>query len=317
MSGLVWQPIHKAISDRAYVGDQLVWIVAPYVKLDALQRLIEAATPTASLKLVVRWHPNDLVTGVSDLEVFDYLEGMGCPLYVCPRLHMKLYVFESNVAVSTSANVTLRGLGYLQENVSNIEVGSEVTLNATDWVNLYGLVRDSRLMTSEIYERFVDYVAANPPPTPTTEAPDLLGSPKKFTLASLPAMDTPDELAEFYFDATTSQRNSEADRRSYQDLATFEIPPGLSRTEFDESLGDSFRRSPFVVEFLEYLRAEQSLRFGAVNAWIHEKCEDVPLPYKWEIKANTHALYNWLAHYFAEVSWDRPHHSQVIFWRDK
>jgi hypothetical protein len=315
MSRLVWQPIHAALDDRAAGGERLFWIVAPFVKLDALERLFESAKPDQGLKLICRWKPEDLISRVSDLEVFGFLKDRGCELYVNQQIHMKLYAFESNVAVSTSANLTLRGLGYVDLAQANIEVGSEVELTAADWVNLYRLVRGSRLVTNDVYARFEAYVRANPSPPLAPTAPDLLGPAKRFTLASLPATDCPEELADCYFNPPPSGGSAEAVRRAYQDLATFGIPSGLSRTEFHSVLGNAFRTSPFVEEFIEYLRVEKSLRFGAVNNWIHGKCEDVPLPYRWEIKSITHGFYNWLSHFFAEVTWERPRHSQVIHWR--
>jgi hypothetical protein len=314
MSGLVWQPLHAAMDERASSGDRLFWVVAPFVKLDALERLFESTRPAAGLKVVSRWRPGDLVARVSDLEVFDYLKSKGCELYVNQQIHMKLYAFESNVAMSTSANLTLRGLGYVTLDVANIEVGSEVELSSKDWINLYRVVRGSRVMTAELYARYRDYVQANPKLPEVSAAPDLLGPTKIFTLASLPATDSPEALEEFYFNPTAFRQRSEAVRRAYQDLATFEIPAGLTRAEFAAALGDAFCGSPFVVKFVDHLRAERSLRFGAVTAWIHEHCEDVPLPYRWEIKSNTHAFYNWLAHFVPEVTWNRPHHSQVIYW---
>ena len=314
MSGLVWQPLHVAIDARAAGGDHLFWIVAPFVKLDALERLFEATRPAPGLKLICRWRPGDLIAGVSDLEVFDYLKSNGCELYVNQQIHLKLFAFDSNVAISTSANVTLRGLGYVALDVANIEVGSEVKLSSEDWINLYRVIRGSRLITAELYARYREYVEANPKPPEVAAVPDLLGPTKMFSLASLPATDSPEALEQFYFSPTAFGQRAEAVRRAYQDLATFEIPSGLTHAEFAEVLGDAFRRSAFVVEFVDYLRAERSLRFGAVNAWIHEHCEDVPLPYRWEIKSTTHAFYNWLAHFIPEVTWDRPHHSQVIYW---
>jgi hypothetical protein len=175
------------------------------------------------------------------------------------------------------------------------------------------MIRESRMMTPELYGRFEEYATTHPLP-PMSAPPDLLGPAKQFTLASLPAIDSPQELAEIYFDPFLPRHTPEIVRRAYQDLATFGIPPDLSRTEFDTTLGEQFRESAFVVAFLGYLRGEESLRFGAVNDWIHQVCEDVPLPYRWEIKTNTHAFYNWLAYFCPEVTWDRPHHSQVIYW---
>ncbi len=169
MSHLIWQPIHAALDERAGSGDRLFWVVAPYVKVQALERLFGSAAPVSGLKLISRWCPRDLLTGVSDLEVFDYLKSMGSDLYVNQRIHMKLYAFESNIAISTSANLTLRGLGYVDLDVANIEVGSSVNLSAADWVNLYRVIRGSRLMTPELYARYKDYLTSRPAPPSAPE----------------------------------------------------------------------------------------------------------------------------------------------------
>lgn len=314
MSQLLWPPIHNALDDRARLGDRLNWVVVPFVKLAALERLFESTSPAKGFKLICRWRPGDFIAGVSDLSVFHFLQERGCQLFVNRQIHMKLYVFESNIALSTSGNLTLRGLGYVDPSQANIEVGSTVELNASDWVNLYRVIAGSRLVTQEIYDRFEAFVKAQPSPPSIPEVPDLLGPAKKYTLTSLPAADSPEDLAKFYFDPAAYQHSTEIARRAFHDLATFEISPGLSRAEFEAVLGESFRKNPFVIDFVALLREQGSLHFGAVNAWIHQKCEDVPLPYKWEIKSSTHSFYNWLAHYIPEVTWDRPNHSQVVYW---
>ena len=53
--------------------DRLV-IVAPYIKSAAICRLLEAA-PQSVLECtcVTRWLPEDIVSGVCDLEVFDHV----------------------------------------------------------------------------------------------------------------------------------------------------------------------------------------------------------------------------------------------------
>jgi hypothetical protein len=156
------------------MGDRLIWVVAPFVKLDALERLFESTSPAKGFKLICRWRPGDLVAGVSDLAVFHFLRDRDCQLFVNQQIHMKLYVFESNIALSTSGNLTLRGLGYVDPSQANIEVGSTVELTATDWVNLHRVVGGSRVVTPELYARFEEFVNAHPPPFHTTEVPDLL-----------------------------------------------------------------------------------------------------------------------------------------------
>jgi hypothetical protein len=305
------------VDEITRAGDPLTLIIAPFIKLEALKRLLEEAPVSDGCRVVCRWQPLDLVASVSDLEVYGYLLQRGWDLFVNQQIHMKLYVFESNLALATSGNLTMMGLGYAEADRANVEVGTTVELMAQDWVNLYRVIAESRRITPELYARYEEYVRAHPPVPPSEPAPDLLGPPKTYTLASLPATETPDTLLDFYFSMSSVRHSPDLERRGYHDLATFGIRSGLSRQEFEVNLEAGWRRNPFVQDFVEYLRHHGTLRFGAVNAWIHEKCEDVPLPYRWEVKSSTRIFYNWMAHYFAEVSWNRPNHSQVISWNRK
>jgi hypothetical protein len=316
MPGLLWSPIHRALDERARSGDNLFFIVAPYVKFDALKLLFQSATPKPGLKLICRWLPNDLIAGVSDLEIFGYLTDHGSQLYINPQVHLKVYAFESDVAISSSGNLTMAGLGYADAAKANVEVGTAVSLEAADWVNLYKVVNGSRLVTPELYLRFSEYVRSRPTFPPLTPGPDLLGPPKTYTIGSLPAVDSPEDLERFYFGEMQSM-TPDFRRRAYHDLATFNVPHQADRNTFRRTLEISFLTNPFVADLLQHLRILGSMHFGGVNTWIHDRCEDVPLPYKWEIKSTTHALYNWLAHFIPEVSWDRPHQSQILHWRPR
>lgn len=315
MTDLCWQPLHRALSARASAGDRLLWIVSPFVKSGALERLLTDIEVAPGFTVIARWNAGDLVSGVSDLSVYELLTDRGCKLYANARVHLKLYVFESDIAFSTSGNVTDRGLGYCNPEQANVEVGSEVPLNAADWTELFRLIASSRQITPDVYDRFSRYVEQQPAPE-RHAVPDLFGPAKVFTLALLPATETPSLLADVYLAGDRTEYDAELLRRVYHDCGVFDIRSGLSRSEFDIALGNGFRQNAFVKDFIAFLRLHGSLRFGAVNDWIHQKCEDVPLPYRWEIKSNTRILYNWLEHYFPEITWSRPNYSQVILWRE-
>jgi len=311
---LVWSPVYSVIEDRIASGDGLILIVVPFIKFEALRHLHWARTKDLRLKVVCRWRPGDILAGASDVEIFPFLKAAGCELYLNPDIHMKLYVFESNIAFNTSANLTLRGLGYSER--PNREVGNMVTLNSEDLARLYTIINSSRQVDDAMYARFKAFAEQNPLPPKAITPPDLLGKPKDYTIGSLPATETPSKLASYYFGSGRQSTTPEEIRRAVHDLVTFSIPPAITQTEFEQRLGASFRATPFVADFVEHLKKERSLSFGAVNNWIHQKCEDVPLPYRWEIKENTRIFYDWLAHYFPEISWDRPRHSQVIYWQN-
>jgi hypothetical protein len=313
VSQLVWSPVCKILEERIQSSDNIILILVPFAKLAALQKLHWLNSKQVKIKVVCRWRPEDIVSGVSDLEIYPFLKQSDCELYINSTIHLKLYVFASNTAFNTSGNMTLRGLGYSES--ANIEVGNMVSLTTSDWTKIYDVINSSRLVTDDIYQRFKEYSAQNPPVSRPLPPIDLMPAPKSYTISSLPATDSPKKLADFYFNHEKKNVSLEDMRRAAHDLAIFGIPPGLSSSEFDKRLGDVFSKTPFVTDFIAFLKSSRSLRFGAVNDWIHNKCEDVPLPYRWEIKENTRIFYDWLVHYHQDISWDRPNHSQVIYWK--
>lgn len=313
--GLIWGPVCKPLEAHTGSGDSVLLLISPFVGLDALKRFLQCTDAHPGIKVITRWRPEDVRSGVSDIAIYPFLVERKIPLYINHDIHLKLYVFQSNVAFSTSGNLTLRGFGYSEK--ANVEVGSFVHLTYQDWSRIYNLVNSSRQVDAAIYERFKQYVESCPKvEKPETPPPDLYGTPKAFTISSLPAMESPTKLSEYYFSSDTTSYSAEEMRRAAHDLMIFGIPPGLNQTEFLQELGNCFRGTPFVIEFIKVLQAEKGLRFGSVNNWIHQKCEDVPLPYLWEIKENTRIFYDWLEHFFPEVTWDRPHYSQVIYWKN-
>ena len=311
---LVWSPIFESLEAHYRRGDQLLLLISPFITANALKQFLGSQSTPPGLQVVARWRPEDLRSGASDIEVYPYLAERGVPLFINPEIHLKLYVFQSNTAFSTSSNLTARGFGYSAE--GNIEIGSYVDLNRADWTRIYQLIESSRQVDDALYSRYRDYIEAfgsMPPPPPTLR---LMDDRRNFTISSLPAVSTPDRLTELYFNFGRLAVPAEEIRRAAHDCAVFELPDGLTEAEFEAQLSAAFRKSAFVGAFVELLKSTGSLRFGAVNDWLHRTCEDVPLPYRWETKTNTCVLYDWLEHFFSEISWDRPHHSQVIYWRD-
>ena len=106
--GLFWTPLFEHIPD---VGESCILLISPFIQRRAIERLIENIEESDSLQVVTRWNPSDVVSGVSDLEVYPYLDDLGIPLYINSRIHLKLTIFENDKAFHSSANVTHRGLG--------------------------------------------------------------------------------------------------------------------------------------------------------------------------------------------------------------
>jgi hypothetical protein len=313
---LIWSPVGTAIEKRLERGEELKLLIVPFIKLDALTQLLKSQSNLRGLNVVVRWRTEDLLTGVSDIEIYEYLKNRGCALFLNSRIHLKLYVFSNNSAICTSANLTMKGLGYLD--TANVEAGCGADLDSDDWRLIYEIIWKSRAVNDEVYECYRNFLA-QAPEAPPVELPTLiLPAAKSFSIASLPATKSPRDFMDYYLKRILCGADTEFVRRAAHDEALFLVPNGLSESELREWLSQQFCGAPFVMKFVEYLKANGSLRFGAANDWIHCNCEDSPLPYRWEIKKNTSILYNWLTEFFSpNISWSVPgKHSQVIVWRN-
>lgn len=313
---LVWTPIIDYIQERMDDHGALLLAISPFIKLDALKLLIEKCEDTSAMQVVVRWQPIDIVTGVSDLEIFDWLDSRGIPLYRHPDIHLKLLVFSRNWAFHTSGNITRRGLGVADD--SNIEVGAQIRLELEDWVQIETLISGARRVDSELLRLLQDYLDTN---SDTVDELPPLELPKpanlSFSRASLPACESPESLLRSY---VTPDLHATVDASAFpavaHDLALYGVPIGLAPDEVHERLRAGFRSHPFVAAIIDEIRHAGSLRFGTVNAWITEHCSDRPTPYKWELKQVTSRLYNWLSYFYEEITWDRPNYSQIIRWKD-
>jgi len=310
---MIWPPVGGALEERLRAGDRLTLIIAPFVKVDALRRLDDCGDGLRGSSIVARWREADLIAGVSDAEAFPFIRDRGGALYVHREIHLKLFVFESGSALSTSANVTGRGLGFVSP--GNIEAGNWVDLGMTDWERIYALLEESRRVGETELQKALDYVQLNSRPQSPLPALDLFMASKEMTIAALPAVSSPNRLIDLCLGAARAESPEEA-RMKIHDVVLYHLEACVTREQLLEQIADRFKNSPFVSAFVAFLRSRGQLRFGEANDWIYHNCEDVPLPYRWEIKSNTRVLYDWLAYFFQEIAWHRPRHSQVISWRN-
>ena len=66
-------------------------IVAPFIRSQALARLLDSIPDGAETIIVTRWRIGDLLAGASDLGVYDLAEAKRIPLFLRPDLHAKLF----------------------------------------------------------------------------------------------------------------------------------------------------------------------------------------------------------------------------------
>ncbi len=313
-TNLVWSPIGEQLVSRCATEGGIRLLIAPFIQRKSLAYLLDALSSHSDLKIITRWTAKDIASGVSDPFVYEECTRRGLQIYHHPSIHLKLIIMGSGLCFCGSANITSRGLGLKDD--CNMEAGVWSSTSVGDWMHVYRLINESRLIDEAMFDAAVEYrrkhKCANPP-LPPIEFPPCPA--KEFTLASLPATKDPETLAA----CVTSSGDLPKDEinRVMHDLVVFGGDLGMSREELLETIGSNFLSEPFVRSIAKHIQESGSLSFGGVTSWIHDHCQDVPIPYRSEVKDRTSALYNWLTHYVPELSWSVPGaYSQVIRWED-
>lgn len=92
----------------ATASDGELRIISPFIKQDALKRLLDAKP--GPISVITRFNQRDFAARVSDTQALRILLGRGAQVRGVKNLHSKLYLFGSQRAVVTSANLTWAGL---------------------------------------------------------------------------------------------------------------------------------------------------------------------------------------------------------------
>ena len=282
--------------------------------LAALEYLVAQVKNPSELEIVARWRGQDLMSGATDIAIYPFLKEMKVPLYVHNTIHLKLLVFDRSKAFHSSGNITRNGLGL--KTAGNIEVGCDVTLQKSDWRHIQRILTESDRVDDAMYEQAKRYIEMNktnadiPPPLVLKDTND-----KEFSWLSLPSTSSPEDLWRYYSDSLPEDEALDIAAAASKDLAVFTITDGLDGRAFHNELEAAFKAHPFIRKFVEMLASEESLRFGAVKQWLQENCSDKPQPYRRDLNDTVRNLYNWLQHYYDEITWDRPNHSMIIYWK--
>ena len=157
-----------------------VWIVSPYVSLEALQRALEDVPEDIDVTVITSWRPGDLASGVSKPELYELCEERGWKLRADlgdgPFVHIKAYVKDEASALMGSANLTNLGMGNLgvgEKHNANIESLVEVGLQGDEGELLRDNIQRSFWNTHSVDRDLHQYVVeyCNQLPTQNAELP--------------------------------------------------------------------------------------------------------------------------------------------------
>jgi len=264
-------------------------IISPFIKLSALKIIIDESD--ACEQIIVRWKANDIISNVSDLEVYDYCKEKNIALFINPRIHLKAIIDNFQRCVLGSSNITNRGLGIANDH--NYELGTEVrVLSDNDILYFQEIIQSSKLVTDNWFKKFSEYINSIEVELPAINEYPFNDIFDHFLISALPMSFSMDELAMYYLHREAT--SDEAKRCAVHDMVLYNIPANLSHEEMMHHLRDAFFSHPFIVAISSYmLKQNGELYFGKAKTWIQDNCANVPTPRRWELTTNTQILYRW------------------------
>ena len=227
-----------------------VVIAAPYIKSATIRRLLRTIPDTVSeLVCITRWQPEDIVSGVCDLDIMDDVTQIkGGRLLVHPHLHAKYYS-NGKEALVGSANLTARGLGwYTPRNVEILVALPSDFPGLADWEST--LLDSAVDATEELREQIraqAEQIKQTGQIYHLSEVEEDAGDGNQVSLW-IPECPVPERLWEVYCGRGADTMVSSAFKAAQDDLVALSPPRGLTEDLFTAYLKGILRQMPFLTE---------------------------------------------------------------------
>ena len=236
-------------------------VVAPFIRSEALSRILDSIPVNTQVTIVTRWRPVDLVMGASDLGVYDLAKVRGALVYLRHDLHAKMFAADDRCLVG-SANVTLTALGWRAP--ANFELLTPVPRAADHMVafekGLFGgVIRATRGHRDRLKSLLEELEGLPILRTPGTDDPS---KSKPLPLDWFPRVRNPEELYSVYRGSDDVSRSALQAMR--EELAQIEIIPGMDEKGFRAWIAATIRQMPIVDGVISRIETEGQVTEDAV-----------------------------------------------------
>jgi hypothetical protein len=312
---LFFQGIGNKLHEIACEATNEVVIIAPFMKANVIVRLLEAVNKTASVICITRWRPDEIVQGMNDLEIWDYLKNRGNAIMLLHgNLHAKYYRFDDTVLIG-SANCTGKALGWVPN--SNLELMTELPKEFTQArlfedslcelaTRVNGYIYDNMLELVNRYEvkqvidskcERIDYEKAFEFVTPQS------------TILWVPKLRNPELLYKVYSNDTNNIIEITI-QSAYYDLLSLQIPPGLNENDFNGYVKGMLLQQPIIKKLDSFLTEPQ--RFGAMRDYLRSFLKKHGI--NSDPTMSWQAIMRWLIYFMPDIYGLKvPKHSEVFF----
>lgn len=312
----------KEITEAVSNVSENITIFTPYVKLEAIQRILEASPVNVKISLVTRSIASDFAMGVSDLSALELLLKNGHFVFTNNRIHLKTYLYDFKSLHTGSANCTNKGLGLARfSNYETLAFYQSIEISYLKYLDsIIGMSTIIELPDIGILKKKVDVLMS-----------------EKIELSKLEKLQ--EELADLEFDSATFFASQLPRSRSVKGLYLFISSNQQKDDYYDEYLHDlmvfkldncnidNYESFKLVVldrlmnqNFMKRLFCsfEDSANFGYIRKFFEAHCIDNPRPAREEVNLLINNVFSWLEELSgSDYEILQPNHTKIIRKKDR
>lgn len=268
-----------------------VILVAPFIGATGFSQLVNAVPPGAKARVVTRWRPQDVLSGVSDLRALEICRTRGIPLFLRDDLHAKLYVVDNRCLVG-SANITETALGW--RTPSNLELLVPVSRCGVVEEFLEGLFQKAVLagdLQRDRLQMLLDDVGQQEYGAAVTGDG---GNPSEISTNWIPTIKTPEDLYALYSgDEHRVLRTAIEVTRA--ELRRFGVPSGLREAGFRSWIGAILAQTPIIERTISHIEDRRDMDEGTFRELLSSVGADTD---EYPIRDRMRVLQRWLEYFF-------------------
>lgn len=307
--------IGKQLEKSCQKAQTEMLLVAPFIKASVLKQLLDSINPEVKIQCVTRWLPEEILAGVSDLEVWSLIQSRtntNTSLWLRNDLHAKYYRSDAHCLVG-SANLTNKALGW--SNSSNLELlvqlpASDPYLQNFELELFTGAIK----VTEDLFVQFQELISQLQQknltlPLITSQLAINLSVVPISPEAWLPNLRNPEELYLAYC-GDWNNLTSVARQAAARDLSSLPVILNLSKTAFKAYIGAILLQKPIIQQIDVFVKTPQ--RFGFVCDFLASlPCGNLP---DFNPQRTWQTLMRWLLYFFPDrYAVSVPRHSEIFY----
>ena len=296
------QELQKELAKSISNCKKSVFVLSAFIKKSAFEWFIsQFKDSNIDVTIVARWTLADLLSGISDIEVYELCKSKGWTFKIDQRNHSKVYLIDSSYALVGSSNLTGSGLGLHTK--SNFELSMKGGVSDIDLNKVNKYMESCVTVTDEIYEEILKvYNSSEKVKIPNNiKWPDSIKQLLETDVNHLWV----DDL--FFTDPLDENPKNEY---FLHDLSLLGIN---SKNDIDLVNSNQVR----AINWLKcQLNKEESksLKFGAVSKRLHNALLNDPKPYRKDVKELQGYLYKWIKNLeLSEFEFQKFNVSETVF----